>query len=306
MRTSLRSRARWKEEKRLLKRAALIALFVAAPAFCSLVTDDPNDAVARIDTIVQTGKPSAAVVNELVQALKNPDANIRVKERAAWALGELEAKSAAPALIEGCKHKGLLVRSASLNALSRLRTKTALPVFTSIAQSDPILSLRQNATIGLGLLQDDKAIPVLAQLAADPTPEVRGAAALAMAASHSKKNNFSQALEQMKGDENPYVQQRASAGLDVVNRKNNAVAAQLKSTDADVRLFAALYFQHHGNSKDLQELKDAWNGESDEATRAQLQKAIVAVKKRAAAAQTKTPSSTTPHKSGTPKKKKAA
>src|SRR5437868_4017899 len=103
--------------------------------------DSPSDEIARIEQIVQNKKASKAVINELIQTLKSPETSIQVKERTAWALGELEARDAGPVLIEAAKNKGLLVRSAALNALIHLRARSALPTFVTIAESDPILSL---------------------------------------------------------------------------------------------------------------------------------------------------------------------
>ena len=276
--------------------AGVLFLLSITPCFATLATEDPNAAIIRIESMVQKKKASAAAVQDLTDALRDPVANIRVKERAAWALGELDAKSAAPALQEAAKHKGLLVRSAALNALSRLRVASALPTFVSIAESDPILSLRQNATLALGLLQTEKAINPLVKLSEDPAPEIQGASALAMAATHSKKNDFSEILKEMTASPNEYVQERARAGLDAAQQKNTAVLQQLASGDADIRLFAALYFRQHGTSKELQKLNDFWNGEADEETRRQLEMSIKAIKKRAAQAKQKTKPATVPAK----------
>ncbi len=259
----------------------LLISSVWASSFASLVSDDPEVAAAKIDKIVQQKKASKSEIKEISAALTDPGTTIRVKERAAWALGELDAKSKVPTLIEASKNRGLLVRSAALNSLIRLRPVSALPTFVEIAEGDPILSLRQNATLGLGLLQSDKAIPALVKLAQDPAPEIRGAAALAMASLQSSKNDFSEALKQMAADQNSYVQERANKGLEVASRKNKTVLAHLDSADVDIRLFAALYFTQHGTSKDLKRLRSAANSEADEETRHQLKKSIEATKKRA-------------------------
>lgn len=262
----------------------------------SLISDTPEEAVARIEEIVLKKKPKPDEIRELVEALKNADTNIRVKERAAWALGELDAKSAVAPLIEAAKHKGLLVRSAALNALIQLRAKSALATMTEIAESDPILSLRQNATLGLGLIQTDKAINPLVKLSEDPNPEIRGASVLSMASLHSKKNSFSEVLKDMSADTSPYVQERVKKGFDVTKRNNKSVLTHLETQDTDIRLFAALYFQQHGGSKDLKSLEKFFSSEADEEVRKELKKSIAAIKRRSAAATAKAKPKTAPAK----------
>ena len=269
----------------------------------SFLTMAPEDASAEIDALVKANKHDAKTVNELMAALKSPDANIKVKERAAWALGQFEVKAAVPLLVQAAKHKGLIVRSAGLDALSHMRAWSGLPVFIDIANNDPILWMRSRATQALGLLRWEKAIQPLVKLSSDPTPEVRGAAALGMAALHSAKNDFSQALGEMASDDSPYVKERVEKALDVVHRKNAAVRAHLENENSDIRLFAAFYFHKFGTAADLSALTNAAAGEADDEARYEINQAIAAVKKRAAAAKKSRPSAA---KSSKPSKKSHA
>jgi HEAT repeat protein len=134
--------------------------------------------------------------------------------------------------------------------------------------------------IALGAFRSEKAIQSLVQLSSDQSPELRGAAALAMAATHSKKNDFSEVLKEMTEDENPYVRERAARGLEIVQAKTPDVLLQLKSGDSDVRFTAALYFEGRGGGKELSALKDAWNTEADEDVRDQLSRSIITTKRR--------------------------
>jgi len=268
--------------KRFATAVLLMALAVpaaAAPggAFAGM-TDD--EIVSAIDAAVAKKKTTAAFNTALVRALDDETAGIRVRERAAWALGELGVKTAVSALVKAAGHKGLLVRSAAVTSLLRLRPASAIPVFIKIAQSDPILPLRQRAVIALGAFRSEKAIEPLVQLSSDPAPELRGAAALAMAATHSKKNDFSEILTEMAADENSYVRERAERALEIARGKSSEVLNQLKSSDADIRLTAALYFEPKAGSRELGALKDAWNTEPDDDVRDQLQRAIIATKRR--------------------------
>ncbi len=244
-------------------------------------TGTSDEVVEHIETIVKKKTSDKNTIADLIQALKNPESDIRVRERAAWALGELRAQSAITPLAEAAQHKGLLIRSAALDSLIHLRAKNALGTITRIAESDPILSLRQRATLGLGLLKSDTSIPVIVKLSSDPSTEIQGAAALAMSMLHSKKNDFSEVLKEMAQDMDGYVKARARVGLDIVSKKSKDVRDHLKSEDMDVRLFAALYFRNYGTSSDTAALKDAMNGESQDDVRYEMNESIKAIKKRA-------------------------
>lgn len=264
--------------------AALLIGLLAIPASAQLTGPfagkSEDDVVSLIDSTVASGKATAAFDNAMIKALGDDHVGIRVRERAAWALGELKVKSAVPALLKGAEHKGLLIRSAAVTALERLRPPSAVPVLLKIAQSDPILPLRQRTIVALGAFRSEKTIQPLVQLSSDPAPELRGASALAMSALQSKKNDFSQALKEMTADENAYVKERAERALEIAKGKTADVLNQLKSGDADIRFTAALYFEQKGRAIELGALKDAWNTESDDDVRDELQRAILTTKHR--------------------------
>jgi HEAT repeat protein len=262
---------------------SLLLLFLApvhADTATLFRTGTPDEIVNFIDGAVQRKTKDKEIQACLIEALNDGESNIKVRERAAWALGELGVKSSIRPLMRAAKNKGLLVRSAALGSLTRLRAHAAIPVFTDIALNDPVFSLRQRATLSLGLLQSAKAIPTLVKLASDEKEEIRGAVALAMAATHSTKNDFSEALQQMAGDSSPYVRERAEKGLAMVRKKRETVQNQLQSQDSDIRLFAAVYFQKNGTPKDVALLKDAANVEPDDDVRHELTLAVKAAKKR--------------------------
>lgn len=293
----MRGKRRWTS---LLTMTVLLPVLLQANVF---QTGTSEEIVDHIDAIAKKKTTDKNTVTNLIQTLKNPDTEIRIKERAAWALGELGAQSAVGALTEAAQHKGLLIRSAALDSLIRLRAKSALPIITKIAESDPILSLRQRATIGLGLLRSDSSIPVVVKLSSDPSTEIQGAAALAMSALHSKKNDFSEVLKEMTQEVDVYVKSRARVGLDIVSKKSKDVRAHLQSDDMDIRLFAAIYFRHNGVSSDLTSLKDAINGEAQDDIRTEINESIRAIKRRAdetkkkqAAQKPKSPTTSQPSK----------
>ncbi|MBV9080834.1 MAG: HEAT repeat domain-containing protein, partial [Elusimicrobia bacterium] len=269
--------------KRLLA-AALAILIAAAPAMAASpfagMSDD--DMVASMEAAVKKKTVEPSYVNAMIGVLNDDAAGVRVRERAAWALGEIKAKTAVPALLKASEHKGLLIRSAALGALERLRPDAAIPVLLNVAENDPVLSLRQRATVWLGLFRSDKTIQSLVRLSSDEKPEIRGAAALAMGALQSKRNDFRAALKEMTSDESSYVKDRAEAALDTAIGATPNVLSQLKSTDSDIRLMAALYFDKAGGKRELEVLKDAWNTDPDDDVRDELSRAIVSTKKRVA------------------------
>jgi HEAT repeat protein len=265
----------------------LLTTFVSSAATAR--ADDATDqTLASIEAAVKAGKASAPTIEHWIALLNDDATPITIKERAAWGLGMVGAKDkrTIPALLKGAEHKGLLVRSAAVNSLIRLRAQAALPILEHIAREDAILSLRRNATLGLGLLESDQAIKPLVDLSEDKTPDVRGAAALAMSALQSKRNNFIEAIQSMTTDDNPYVQERAKDGLLIAQGKNASVRELLSSTDQDIRLFAALFFLRHGTKADLKAVQAAYDGESDDDVRKMLADANVAIKKRSASKKT--------------------
>lgn len=255
-----------------------------AEAIPSFQTSPPEEVTRFIDQAVKQKKASKGLFSELEKALKSDSTPIPVKERAAWALGQLEARNTGPTLVEAAHHRGLLVRAAALNALLHLRARSARAVFEKIALEDPVLALRQRATMALGLLRWEKTIDALVKLSLDQTAEVRGAAALAMAMTHSKKNDFTQALKEMETDPNPYVKERAQVALTLIQKKSKAVQALLSSSDPDIRLASAVYFHHDGKKADLPALQAAISAENDEEAVYEMKAAVQAIKKRAAQA----------------------
>jgi HEAT repeat protein len=260
----------------------LLSLTRGLTASIPFDTGTTEEITRAIDTVVAKKIKDTKTLSALARAVQKEETNIKVRERAAWALGQLEDRKHIDILVKAARHKGLLIRSAALNSLLHMRSRSGLPVYIEIAENDPVLSLRQRAVVALGLLRWEKTITPLVKLSSDPKEEIRGISTLAMAATHSSANDFSEALGEMKVDPSLYVQERAHKALDVIQRKNTLVREHLESTDADIRLFAALYFHFHGTSADSTALKASMDGEPNDEVRYEMGKAIAAIKQRAA------------------------
>ncbi|OVE77587.1 hypothetical protein BVX98_02370 [bacterium F11] len=247
-----------------------------------LKTGTIEEKLAFMDSLVneKDKKVSKQTADLLSQILKSQKASVLEKERAAWVIGQRNLRKIVDALVGGAQHKSLLVRSASLDALMRFRARTGLPAYIQIAQSDPSLPLRQRATLAMGLLRWEETIKPLVDLSSDPREEIRAASVLAMAATHSIKNDFREIMKEMKEDKSPYVQARANKGWDIVTRNNKAVRSHLASSDMDIRLFAALYFHYHARKEDLTTLKESLQVEKHDEVRYELTLAIKGTKKR--------------------------
>jgi len=257
-------------------------LFFSASFLCAtpFKNGSTEAIISYIKESVEKKDKNKTLTANLVQALEKPDNPISLKEHAAWALGQLEIRSASGSLIKAAQHKSLLVRASALDSLMHLRARTALPIYIEIAEKDPVLNLRQWATLAMGLLRWSKAIDPLVKLSSDSHEEIRGASVLSMAATHSRHNNFSEIINEMSQDKSTYVQKRAEMAKDVINRKNLLVRKHLESPDPDIRLFGALYFHYHGSSNDLNTVKSFLKNETDKEVRYELWQAKEGIRKR--------------------------
>jgi len=263
-------------------RILLILILVPFPLFASPLKDGTaEEKLAHIDFLVKQEKlTDKKTMSALAGILLDADSPPLVQERAAWALGQLNLRSQAKVLVQAAKSKSLLVRSAALDSLMRFRARSGFSIYIDIAKKDPVLSMRQRATLALGLLRWQKTIKYLVELSSDPKEEIRGASTLAMAATHSSKNDFKEIMKEMMEDKNPYVQQRAQVGTDIILRKNKAIQKHVNSSDADIRLFSALFFHFHGTSPDLEPLRVASKTEKNIDVQYEMSLAIKGIEKR--------------------------
>jgi len=265
--------------------AGMTVFFLCLPMLLSaqiaeLKPGEEKTVIASIDEAVRKKARDDKTKYALSKLLSGQNTPVLVKERAAWALGELEIRSQTKTLGKAAQSKSLLVRSAALDALIHLRASSSLGVLIQTAKSDPVFNLRINAIAGLGLIKKQDAIPTLVKLAGEKNEEIRGTTALAMAALQSKKNDFSEALDYLGKDSSPFVQERADIGKNIVRKNTAAIIQYLDAPDPMIRLFAAQYFHYYGKEKDIKTLQSALSDEQNEAAKYELGLAIKGIKNR--------------------------
>ncbi len=119
------------------------------------------------------------VFNLLLELLNRRDATVRAE--AAQLLGRLRDPRAVESLSKALKSRNELVRWSAAEALLHLGTKEALDCLRRAA-ADQAWGVRRAVAFGLGrgILPGEEALPGLIELAKDPHPAVRSAAARAL------------------------------------------------------------------------------------------------------------------------------
>jgi HEAT repeat protein len=118
-----------------------------------------------------------AAVPALSRALR--DADVRVRVTAAWALGEIEDPSAVSALVTAMKDVDLGVRQKAVWALGEIEDPSAVDGLT-IALRDANNGVRRQAAWALGEIEDASAVTALGNALSDADAEVRRQAAWAL------------------------------------------------------------------------------------------------------------------------------
>lgn len=123
----------------------------------------------RLQVVIALGKTEKTAVPLLIDALKDPDADIR--RDAAWNLGSLGDDRAIPALTEALKDQDDDVRFHVARNLGKFGGP-AVPFLLS-ALKDPDEHVRRYAAWILGTIGDDRVIPALKDALEDSSEYVR-------------------------------------------------------------------------------------------------------------------------------------
>ena len=130
-------------------------------------------AFGETDRITETGNAVAALGATL------RDDHAEVRDRAAWALGELEEPAAVPALVRALGDSDAAVREKAAWALGEIEQASAVPALTA-ALKDGDLKLRRMAAWALGEIEDASAVPGLVAALKDNDTQLRSKSAWAL------------------------------------------------------------------------------------------------------------------------------
>ena len=183
--------------------------------------------------LVAIGSPA---YEPLAHALKAPAWIAR--RNAAWGLGALGKREAAPLLTTSLRDGEAAVRHESAWALGALDADTAVPALIE-ALKDSDASVREQAAWALGAIGDRRAVPALGNTLKDAEAKPRQQAAWALGAigDHGAVDSLIGALK----DDVSSVREQAAWALGAIGdrRASAALATLLKDTDARVRRQAA-------------------------------------------------------------------
>jgi HEAT repeat protein len=154
----------------------LIEVGQAVSALATILGDDHPEVRDRAAwALGELEEPSA--VPALARALGDQDATVR--EKAAWALGEIEDPSAVAGLTAALKDHDPKLRRMVVWALGEIEDPAAIPALLD-ALKDADEQLRGKAAWALGEVEDARAVPGLVAALKDPHWEVRKMAAWAL------------------------------------------------------------------------------------------------------------------------------
>ncbi|MBW4632895.1 MAG: HEAT repeat domain-containing protein [Iphinoe sp. HA4291-MV1] len=199
------------------------------PIIEKLIDDSVRTRLEAHDALVSIGSPA---VPALIEALKNPDCNIRW--RAAWVLGDMasEANAAVGALAEALQDEDAQVRMYAVLALGEIgaSAKPAVPSLMTALQ-DREEYVRIYAALALKRLGGEAkvAVPSLVHALKDKNPRVRKNAALALGAMGSEATSAVADIIPLLNDGEYYVRYAAVKGLAGIIGSYQDIADKLPS-----------------------------------------------------------------------------
>jgi HEAT repeat protein len=180
----------------------------------------------------------AAAVDALTAALRG-DADRRVRATAAWALGEIEHPSAVPGLIAALDDSDIELRKKAAWALGEIESATAVEgLVKALKDADP--GVRREAAWALGEIESGSAVNGLGAALSDPDVRVRRQAAWALG--EIEDASATPGLIGALKDTEISVRKEAAWALGEIEATGAAVAAlidSLKDADWQVRKMAA-------------------------------------------------------------------
>jgi HEAT repeat protein len=147
----------------------------AVAAIIQLFKDEDFDVRC---TAVEALNPhlTEAAYPHLLNLLRSPDADPRLREGAAWAIQPMEHPEVVPVLLAILRESDSELRQASISRLGYSGNEQAVVPIIDALQSDPDIYVRRAAASALGCLGDSRAIQPLIDALNDPTERLHGCA----------------------------------------------------------------------------------------------------------------------------------
>ncbi|RJQ51797.1 MAG: HEAT repeat domain-containing protein [Nitrospiraceae bacterium] len=162
----------------------------------------------------RVGEILVNIGEESVEPLKKELKNFQSESRRGWAaeiLGWLEAKSAAPALIESLFDVSPEVRAKAAGALGKIKSERAISRLTELLISEPVPYVRTRVSQALGAIGNPSVIHYLVNILKDPEWWVRVRAVEAL--EHIGEQSIPSLLVALE-DEDAEVRKRAALALE--------------------------------------------------------------------------------------------
>ncbi len=138
-----------------------------------LRSGDETQVRAALDDVRMAGKSAAAAAPMIAEALQR-GLTVPLSEAALDTLGDVEAESAAPAIIVYLAHRNLALRRAAVKALIHTRGPAAEKALShALSDADPMV--RGVAATGLGTMKAHQAVPELFVALEHKVPEAAAA-----------------------------------------------------------------------------------------------------------------------------------
>lgn len=195
------------------------------------------------------------------------DAHPNVRDRSAWALGEIEHVAGVEPLLKALQDSEPRVRSRAAWALGEIEDPSAVQGLVR-ALSDSDASVREKSVWALGEIESESAVEGLLPLLGDPTPNVRRRVVWALGEIESP--SAIQGLLQTLTDSDPDVRRQSAWALGEIEHSTavSGLVSALKDEDWQVRKNAAWALGEIEDPSAIDALRAAANDSNNQVRRA--------------------------------------
>jgi HEAT repeat protein len=209
----------------------------AVGALGNRLTTDANADVRERSAWALGEIEDAAAIDTLTGAMRS-DADRRVRTMAVWALGEIEHPSAVPGLVAVLDDSDLELRKKAAWALGEIESATAVEGLVN-ALKDPDAGMRREAAWALGEIESESAVTGLVSALQDADVTVRKQAAWALGEIEATGAAVSALINSLK-DADWQVRKMAAWALGEIEDAGAIDALQAARYDANVEVRRAV------------------------------------------------------------------